>query len=372
VKVRISVLAGLLGLAVAVSSCGSEAAAATVNGTKIDRSSFNKELKALRDNKGLQAAGEGLTGTGKETVSAELTAGWLTALIYDVLITDEFDKRKLRLGKEDLEAAEAQLGTQFGNPKVAADFPGWFRKLLIRRNAKAVAVREAVSGFGLSETDVKKYFESHPAEFGKVCVSHVLVKSKEEADAVVARLRGGEDFAAVAKDKSQDPGSAQEGGDLGCVAANLFVPEFEEAAKTLPVGQVSDPVQTQFGFHVLKVRDRPATTYEEGRDQAKNALNAQSQDSFREFLDKAARSAKVSVDPRFGKFEVKPGRAPEVVAPEVPSPAGGRTPATPTEPGGGGIPSVPEAPPAPPGSSSPSGGQPPAGGSTTPSSGPGG
>jgi parvulin-like peptidyl-prolyl isomerase len=377
VKVRASLLAGLLGAALAVSACGSETpAAATVNGKRIDRSSFNRELKALRDNKGLQAAGEGLTGSGRETVSAELTAGWLTALVYDSLITAEFDKRKLKLGKDDLESAEAQLGTQFGNPTVAKDFPDWFRRLLIRRNARAVALREAIAGFGLSDADVQKYFETHQADFTNVCTAHVLVKNKEEADAVVARLRGGEDFAAVAKDRSQDPGSAQEGGDLGCVAANLFVPEFEQAVKTLPLGEVSDPVQTQFGFHIIKVRDRPATTFEEGREGAKNALNAESQDAFRTFLDKAARSAKVTVDPRFGKFEAQPGRAPEVVAPEVPAPPDGRT-ETPGEPApsGGvdeGIPSAPEAPSAPPGRSAPSSGQPPAGGSTTPSSGPGG
>ena len=377
-KVRNSLVAAVVAIAVAVSGCGSEAAAATINGKRIDRSDFNRELEALRDNKGLQAAGEGLTGTGRETVSAELTAGWLTALIYDALITAEFDKRKLKLGKDDLEAAEAQLGTQFGDPKVAQDFPGWFREILVRRNARAVALREAIAGFGTSDADVRKYFETHQADFTQVCTNHVLVKTKEEADAVVARLRGGEDFAAVAKDKSLDPGSAQEGGDLGCVAANLFVPEFEQAVKTLPLGQVSDPVQTQFGFHVIKVRDRPATSYEEAQKGAKDALEGQSQDAVRSFLDKAARSAKVTVDPRFGKFEAQPGRAPEVVAPEVPAPAnerpGGQPPAgeEPLPEGVPTLPEAPEAPPAPPGSSAPSGGQPPAGGSTTPSSAPGG
>jgi parvulin-like peptidyl-prolyl isomerase len=375
VKVRISLVAAVVAVAVIASGCGAEPAAATVNGKRIDRSSFNRELKALRHNKGLEAAGEGLTGVGRETISAELTAGWLTALIYDALITAEFDRRKLKLDKDDLDAAEAQLASQFGDAKVADDFPGWFRRLIVRRNARALAVREAVSGFGLSEDDIKKYFETHLGEFAKVCLSHVLVKTQEEADAVVARLRGGEDFAAVAREKSQDPGSAEQGGDLGCVAANLFVAEFEQAAKTVPLGQVSDPVRTQFGFHIIKVRDRPATSYEEGRDQARNSLNAQSQDAFREFLGKAARSAKVTVDPRFGRFDASlPNRAPEVVAPQVPDPPDSRTDTTflPAPGGGAEQPSVPEAPPAPPGSSSPSGGQPPAGGSTSPSTGPGG
>lgn len=327
-KLRRALIPFLLVAAVAASACGSGAstsAAATVNGQDIDRSEFERELRALRDNEELAAAGgEALKGTGKETVSAELSAGWLTALIYDAIITDEFERRDLELRSEDRDAAEAQLGTQFGNPKVADAFPDWFRKRLIERNARATAVRTAVTGFSSSEADLRKYYDQHKDEFSQACLSHILVENKEEADAVAARVKGGEDFAAVAQEKSKDPGSAQNGGDLGCNPRGVFVAEFDQAAFALPLNQPSDPVQTQFGFHILLVKERKTAEFEEAREQAKQALNNESQEAFANFLQKAVSDADVTVDSRYGKFEAREGQAPQVVPPTPPAPADGR------------------------------------------------
>jgi parvulin-like peptidyl-prolyl isomerase len=320
--IAVALAGGLL-----ASACGSTAAsAATVNGRTIDRSDFEKELKALAENKELQAAsgGQGLLGKGKDTVDARLSAGWLTAVIYDALITDEFDRRKLKLTEEDKGAAEAQLADQFGNPKVAAAFPKWFRERLSGRNARAVAVRTAISGLSLSEESLTKYYDEHKADFEQVCLSHLLVETKEEADAALARVKGGESFAAVATAVSKDQGSAPKGGDLGCNNKGLFVPEFEAAAFSASPEVPTDPVQTQFGFHVLLVTERKTAPFEQARTQAKQALDNESQEKFRDFLSEAAQKAKVTVDPRYGKFKAEPPGAPEVVPPETPAPAEGR------------------------------------------------
>src|SRR5581483_8644095 len=155
------------GLVVAT-GCGSATpTAATVKFKKasvdIDRSDFEKELEALNDNKQLQAAsgGNGLSGAGKNTVDPRLAAGWLTAVIYDKLITHEFEARKLKVTQADTEAAQSQLATQFGSPEVANAFPKWFQERLVGRNARAVAVRSALSGIDLSEESLRKYFEEH-------------------------------------------------------------------------------------------------------------------------------------------------------------------------------------------------------------------
>ena len=87
---------------------------------------------------------------------------------------------------------------------------------------------------------------------------HILVTTKEEADAIIAQLEAGGDFEAIAKEKSTD-GAAAQGGDLGYFGPGQMVPPFEEAAFALDVGQFSkEPVQTQFGFHVIKVEDKRA------------------------------------------------------------------------------------------------------------------
>jgi hypothetical protein len=102
-------VAGLAaGLAAVTAGCGSASpTAATVrfakNPAKIDRSEFERELKALNGNRQLQAAsgGNGLSGAGKKTVDPRLAAGWLTAVIYDRLITNEFERRRLKVTPAD-------------------------------------------------------------------------------------------------------------------------------------------------------------------------------------------------------------------------------------------------------------------------------
>jgi hypothetical protein len=143
----IAVSAGLLTGA----GCGSASPDAATVGfpthpVKIDRHDFERELKALNDNKPLQAqsGGNGLSGAGKDTVDPRLAAGWLTAVIYDKLITHEFDRRRLSINPDDTSAAKAQLSTQFGKPEVADAFPKWFQQRLLGRNERAVAVRAAV------------------------------------------------------------------------------------------------------------------------------------------------------------------------------------------------------------------------------------
>jgi peptidyl-prolyl cis-trans isomerase C len=85
--------------------------------------------------------------------------------------------------------------------------------------------------------------------------SHILVATKEEADAIVADLRGGADFAEIAKEKSTDPGSGANGGELGWFGTGMMVKEFEEAVVAAKVGEVTDPVQSQFGWHVILVNE---------------------------------------------------------------------------------------------------------------------
>lgn len=87
---------------------------------------------------------------------------------------------------------------------------------------------------------------------------HILVEDEAQAKAVVERLKKGEDFAKVAAELSKDPGSGKEGGDLGWFTKDRMVPEFAEAAFKLQKGQVSDPVKSQFGWHVIKLEDKRA------------------------------------------------------------------------------------------------------------------
>jgi len=113
----------------------------------------------------------------------------------------------------------------------------------------------------------------------EVRARHILVETEDEAKAVVAELKKGADFAELAKSKSKDPGSA-DGGDLGYFTKDQMVPEFSEVAFKLDKGQLSDPVKSQFGWHVIKVedkRERQPPDFEKVKDQLENFLVRKSQ-----------------------------------------------------------------------------------------------
>ena len=90
----------------------------------------------------------------------------------------------------------------------------------------------------------------------EVCAAHILVATEEEAADVVAKLASGEDFASIATNASIDPGSGANGGDLGCTAPSNYVAEFADATVVAAIGVPTDPVESQFGYHIILVESR--------------------------------------------------------------------------------------------------------------------
>jgi hypothetical protein len=132
---------------------------------------------------------------------------------------------------------------------------------MLRFNAEVLALREAALDELVVSPDVVDGLFADPATLTTVCGKHILVATEEEAEAALARLEAGEDFAAVAAEVSLD--TASEGGDLGCVSAGAFVPEFGQATMGAAIGEVTGPVATDFGFHILVVSERTTLTREE-------------------------------------------------------------------------------------------------------------
>ncbi len=124
----------------------------------------------------------------------------------------------------------------------------------------------------------------------EVHARHILVATEGEAKDIEAQLKSGADFATLAKQKSKDPGAA-EGGDLGYFTKDQMVPEFAEAAFKLDKGQISDPVKTQFGWHIIKVEDKrikPTPTYDEVKGQLQNYVARRAQAELVDNLRKSA------------------------------------------------------------------------------------
>jgi peptidyl-prolyl cis-trans isomerase C len=126
----------------------------------------------------------------------------------------------------------------------------------------------------VTEEELRARYEKDIANYTppeEVHAAHILVETADEAKAIIDELAKGGDFAAIASEKSKDPGSKDNGGDLGFFTKGQMVPEFETEAFTLNAGEVSKvPVQTQFGFHVIKVvekRTQPVPDFETVRPQ---------------------------------------------------------------------------------------------------------
>jgi peptidyl-prolyl cis-trans isomerase C len=146
------------------------------------------------------------------------------------------------------------------------------------------------------EEDVTAYYDKEikngPVE-EEVRARHILLDNRETADAVVADLENGADFAALAKERSKGP-SGPSGGDLGYFSKQSMVPAFSDAAFKLAAGETSPPVQTQFGWHVIRVEDRrnrPVPPLDQVRDQIYQLLISEAQ---RDIYDEMR--AKASVD----------------------------------------------------------------------------
>lgn len=132
----------------------------------------------------------------------------------------------------------------------------------IRKNLPVQKVQEKVVGDAKpSDKEVEKYYDQNKeAQFSnpeRRCAQHILLNKdqKKKAEEVKAQLDDGADFAKLAKDLSQDPGSAEKGGDLGCVGTGETVPEFEKALFGAEEGETVGPVKTEFGYHIIRLNE---------------------------------------------------------------------------------------------------------------------
>jgi peptidyl-prolyl cis-trans isomerase C len=145
----------------------------------------------------------------------------------------------------------------------------------------------------VSEEEAKKIYDAKVADIKpeeEIHARHILVATEAEAKEVKERLMKGEDFATVAKEKSKDPSA--EGGDLGFFGRGKMLKPFEDAAFALKDGEISDPVQTQFGWHIIKVEERrthPLPTFDQVKDTIMSQLSEQKANQKLKELHEAAK-----------------------------------------------------------------------------------
>lgn len=292
--------------------------AATVNGVQYSQRDLDAELRAQRDNATFwNATQQGSPESAStDSVPAALTAEWLTRRIYtEIVATSPLGERA-----EPDAAMKAEVEQRLSETPGWEQFPGWFRTELIASTATVIAAQEAYSGAALQPTqaDLEEFYAKYASQIcasGKV-VSHILVATEAEANAIEAQLRDGADFATIAKAQSTDSGSGAQGGQLGCLGAQPFVTEFQNAADALAIGATSAPVQTEYGWHVIRVE---AATYAALRTDVENAYQQVTDAKFQRWVQRRIAKADVTVNPQYGTWRKVQG-AYKVVAPNAPAP----------------------------------------------------
>lgn len=241
----------------------------------------------------------------------------------DVVVA-RIDNQAIR--RSDVELAQRALPADLRQLPLEAIYPQLLEKVIERKLAAAAAKKRKLDeteaykrqlGFiaegvleqvyfnsaidaQMTEEKLRQRFAKAMAEFKgeeEVSARHILVETENEARGIVRALEGGADFGKIAREKSIDPSARQNGGDLGYFARGAMVPEFSEAAFALKVGQVSKPVKSAFGWHVIIVDGRraaPPPSYED-------AIEALRQDMAGEVIEETLKNLRAAAKiERFG------------------------------------------------------------------------
>ena len=172
--------------------------------------------------------------------------------------------------------ADVVVLAQAAEQQKLADRDDVKHRILLERNKVLMEMLlEDAGKAAVTDDAMHKVYDDAVKQMGneqEVHARHILVPTEDEAKAIEAELKKGADFATLAKEKSKDPGAA-EGGDLGYFTKDQMVPEFADVAFKLDKGQISDPVKTQFGWHIIKIEDKrikPTPTFDDVKGQIEN------------------------------------------------------------------------------------------------------
>ncbi|TLN00217.1 hypothetical protein FDZ71_14695 [bacterium] len=305
-SVRILLAAVLIAsVAFVATGCSDKNTAATVNGTKIKIEELDKQVAQLK--KQYPQMFEGADGEGR---LIDFKQRLLDNLINQALIAQAAKDKGIDISDADVQKQIDQLKAGF---KDQAQFDAALKSAGMTAETLKTQVRDQLTTQKLIETlaanakvsaaDVKSYYAKNKQQFYQKeakRASHILFKpeDKKKAQAVLAEVEAGGDFAALAKKNSVDTATASKGGDLGW-PTTPYVEEFEKALVKLSKGETSALVQTPYGWHIIRVTDeRPAKqqSLADVKDQIEQILLQQQRaDAYQKFLDGLRKKAKIEI-----------------------------------------------------------------------------
>lgn len=331
-----AILLALLGLVAA--SCRGPGAAnvATVNGVGIPRELLERVITTQLSNASDDSSPIPQLDDAENVANTERT--FLTLFIRVEIVKQLADELGVLVSESDIdERWNLDISAREGGEEELLEFIDSlgltveeYRHFELANAARIEAIEEEVGG-DVEITDAMIEEAYSQREWDRARASHILVETEEEAIDLKQQLDDGADFAELAEEHSTDPGSAALGGDLGVQPRGVYVPEFEDYIWSAPLDELSDPIQTDFGWHLIIVTERESLTLEDAADGLRSELESSQraqvvQARFREAID----AADVVVDSRIGRWD--PVETAVVPLEELtPDPAAPTAPGLPTD-----------------------------------------
>lgn len=285
---------------------------ATVDGKQISRSEF---LDAYRQ---MVVYQESIYGPIRPTQLESVKGSVLDQLINSEVILSAAKKNRISVSNAEVDKKYEEFAKQFTDEKQLEQFLATSN--LTRSKVKSILkdqlmaekmVDQVKSKASVSDAEVAQAYE-------EVKARHILItipkgkdgdaKAKAKAEDILKQLKSGADFAQLAKKYSEDPGSKDQGGDLGFFGRGKMDPAFEKAAFALKVGEVSEPVKSQFGYHIIKVEARKEAKGEEFDKQKKDIkdrlLSEKQSEIFTNWFEGVKKEAKITInDPELAAYD---------------------------------------------------------------------
>jgi foldase protein PrsA len=311
--------------------CGSlfDTAAAVVAGRKISVDVLNEGLEEYKKSlpyKRLSAQGD------PRDLQRSYEQTLLTELIRREILGVEAEKRDISVADDEVQERMDEIKAQYENESAYEEdlkengLTLEHLEQLVGDQILEEKLREEVTAdITLDEAEARAFYDENTDAFTQTRSQHILVESRGLAGTIAAELQDLPQnqveaaFERLARQHSTDQSNANSGGDLGFRRPGELVEEYETAANDLEVGEVSDPVQTEFGFHVIRVIDRRLTPFEEAVPQIEETLLEQdAEQAWDEFIRNAYEEADVRVNSRYGELDLESQTVVDATAEDIP------------------------------------------------------
>ncbi|MFA5843952.1 MAG: peptidylprolyl isomerase [Coriobacteriia bacterium] len=302
---RLMAIALAVTLVATVSGCSKKDVAGTVNGEVIKKSEVEEQIAQIK-----KQYPQMFTGADGEARIADFRKRIIDNMVTEILVRQAAKDAGIKVSDKEVDAQVTELKRGFPNEKA---FLAQIQKAGMTLEGLRDQVRDQLitqkllknltSKVKVSEADISKYYETNKTQFKEdaaIHARHILFKQSDKATAqrVLGQIRGGADFAALARQYSQDTATKSRGGDLGW-PTTPFVAEFQAAADRLQLGQVSDLVLTPFGWHIIKIIEkRPARqqTLAQVKERIKSILLQEKQaEVYQKFINALKKKAKIQL-----------------------------------------------------------------------------